>query len=260
MSDKKKKTKKKFSLLKFLWYVIWSGVLILILIRVVIPRGMNLWRQYSIKKDMESVYTDADFVKVKCDIKPVDRAELEGQFLWYGGGLPEDDLYCFLIYDSEDNVGTGYATKGGTVVFDSYAARYYADEMVASFNEVVDFEHNFPGLYYYIEKINIINECRLVLTHDCTTYEGFLTAGNIGYFFFLSEGYPGLMVGLGDSDKETIEAINAILADADFGIYIYYSSMKGEVPDDSVAYLYFEDFCGAYHPFDAPYNEAILGE
>ena len=254
------KRKKKISIYTLLLDVALAYILIILLIYVVIPYGLNVRRKYKIKKDMESVYTEAEFVAVKCDTKPFDKEELEGQFLWFGGGLPEDDLYCFLIADSEGNVGTGYATKDGTVVFDSYAAQYYADEMSESFKNTVDFEHNFPELYYHIEKINMINECRLVLTHDCTTYEGFLTAGTIGYFYFGSGGYPGLLVGLGDSSKDTIGAINAILADADFGIYILYSSMKGEVPDDSVSYLYYDHSCGSYYPFDAPYNEAILGE
>ena len=249
---KNKKKKVRFSTI-FLY-----AILVLVLFYLILPFGMNQWRKINIIKDMESVYTDAEFVSIKCGSKPFDKEELKEQFVWFGEGVPEDDLYGFLIADSEDNTATGYATKDGRVVFDHYAATYYAEEMIEYFKETVDFEHNFPGLDYYIPKTNFINDCRLVLTHDCTTFEGFRKAGTIGYFYFGSGGYPGLLVGLDDTSKETRNAINKILAEADFDIYVKYSSMNSEYSDDRC--LYTGDTCGSYYPFDASYGEAVLGE
>ena len=253
MSDEKNK-KKKVRLSTIFLY----AIIVVILVYLIIPFGMNLRREINIKKDMESVYTDAEFVAIKCDSKPFDKEELKGQFLWFGEGVPEDDLYGFLIRDSEDNTAIGYATTDGSVVFDHYGAIYYAEEMIEYFKETVDFEHNFPELGYYIPKTNVINDCRLVLTHDCTTFEGFRKAGTIGYFYLGSGGYPGLLVGLEDTSKETRNAINQILAEADFDIYVKYSSMNSEYSDERC--LYTGDTCGSYYPFDASYEEAVLGK
>lgn len=250
--------KKKPSKSTLFLYVLIAVPLISALVYAVITYGMKVRREHNIIKDMESVYTEAEFVAIKCDKKPVDKAELEEQYLWFGDGLPEDDLYEFLISDSEDNTAIGYATKDGTVVFDTYACKYYADEAIDFFKEVVDFEHNFPELQYCIPEINIINECRIVLTHDCTSFEGYKTAGTIGYYFFGSGGYPGLFVVLDDASKETIQAINVLLADAEFDMYILYAGAKGDFSD--VRHLDFDDSDGSYYPFGAPYDEVVLGK
>ena len=159
------------------------GVLLVVLLCVVIPRIMDLRRRINIAKDLESVYTEAEIVKVVCDMEPISKAELqEDYYLWFGPEPPEDDLYVFYIVGKEDEcLGKGYATKDGTVIYDTYARKYYADEAVLYFEGVVDFEHNFPGMKYYIAKK--CPEQRIVLTHDCTTFEGYKRAGAVGYGF-----------------------------------------------------------------------------
>lgn len=259
MCEEEKK-EKKFSFLLLIWYGLLAYIAVALTIYEIIPHGMNMIRKTNIIKDLESIYTDADIVAIKCDVEPFDKEELAGRYLWFGNGLPEEDLYAFVFADSEDNIGRGYATRYGTVVFDTYAACYYWDEMIASFEEIVDFEYNFPGLYHHILEDTLVNDCRLVYTHDCTTYEGFLAAGTIGYFYFGSGGYPGLTVGLSDASKETREAINKVLSESEFSIYIIYRPLKDEVIDEENAFLYYDSICGSYYPFDAPYNEAILGE
>ena len=158
MSDEKNK-KKKVRLSTFFLF----AIIVVMLAYLIISFGMNLRREINIKKDMESVYTDAEFVNVKCDRKPTNKEELKRYYMWwYGDEIPKDDLYAFDIFDSENNTATGYATRDGRVVYDHYGATYYAEEMIEYFEETVDFEHNFPELGYYIPKTNVINDCRLV--------------------------------------------------------------------------------------------------
>ncbi len=262
MSDEK--SKKKLSKSTLVFYAIITGALIWLLICRIIPYGINLWRRINIIRDMESVYSDAEFVTIKCDIEPTDKAELEGQYIWYGGGLPEDDLYAFLISDSKDNPAMGFATKNGTVVFDTYAAAYYEDDAVEYLKNTVDFEHNFPGVGYFITASNIINAYRLVLTHDCTTFEGFRKAGTVGWFV-LSGGYPGLFLYLDDASEETTDAIEGLLTDANFDIYVMFIEAENDLSgidnyDDLLDNVRIGDDCGSYYPFGKSYEEAILGK
>lgn len=252
MGDEKKKKSK----VLIASGAIFVGILILVMGCLIVPFGMSQRRKMNIVKDMKSVYSEAEFVAVKYSSKPIDKAELEAQYLWYGDEIPENALYAFTISDSAENTANGYATKHGKVVFDNYGCKYYAEESVEYFKEIVDFEKNFPGLGYEIFPQNAINECRIVLTHDCTTFEGYKTAGTIGYYFFGSGGYPGLIVGLEDTSEETIKAINRILTDADFDMYVIYSSMKADSSDENSFQL--EHSCGSYYPFDESYGNSVL--
>lgn len=252
MSDEQKP--KKFSIATLYLCVIIAIPLIVALVYVIIPYGITLRRRYHIKMDMKQVYADAEFTTVKCDMEPIDKAELERRHRWLGDALPEGDFYFFRIYDSEDNAATGYATKDGTVIFDTYAGIYYEAEMIASFKDVVDFEHNFPQLKYYIMSMSSL---RYALTHDCTTFEGYRTAGTVGAF--TGDGYPVLFVVLNDASEETLKKINKLLADANFDIYIMYAGAKGDF-SDNLSDIDFDDSSGWYYPFDdASYEDAILG-
>lgn len=251
MNEEKKP--KKFSISALYLYVITAIPLVVALVYVIIPYGITLRRRYHIKMDMKQVYTDARFTTVKCDTKRIDKAELEHSARWVGNELPEGDFYFFRIYDSKDNVATGYATKDGMVIFDTYAGIYYEDEMIKYFNDVVDFEHNFPELKSYIMSMSSI---RYSLTHDCTTFKGYRTAGTVGSFS--GDGYPVLFVVLNDASKETLKKINKLLADADFDIYIRYAGAKGDF-SDKLGDIDFDDSSGSYYPFDTPYEDAVLG-
>ncbi|MCM1173365.1 MAG: hypothetical protein NC393_14715 [Clostridium sp.] len=53
------------------------GALLVVLVYVVLPRIMDLRRRINIAKDLESVYTEAEIVKVVCDMEPISKAELQ---------------------------------------------------------------------------------------------------------------------------------------------------------------------------------------
>lgn len=266
MSEKRSKKKLRKSTL-LLW-IIMSGILIFELVYVLIPYGFNLRRRINIKKDMESVYTDAEFVSVKCESKPTDKSEIEGLYSCpqFDVEIPEYDLYAFHISDSEGNTGKGYATKDGKVIFDTYAVKYYEYAAVESLKDAIDFEHNFPELDYYIMEFAIGNANRIVLTHDCTTFEGYKNAGAIVYFSFGNRGYPGLWVFVDDRSEETLEAIEAIkglLADADFDMFVqftYARTRNGISYVDDLSDISNGGDIDSYHPFEKSNEDAISDE
>lgn len=254
--NKMKKNKKR------IYTVIVAVIFILVIIFFAIPFATRIKRKYNIEKDLESVYKEADIISVKLNSEPISKAELESDTFLMGEDLPKEDLYSFSFYDSNDNVGNGFATEDGTVVFDTYANYYYTDEAIKQFEDVVDFEKNFPDLRYYVRKEDVYyNTWRIVSTHDCTSFEGYKKARTVGYlnhYYYGNGGYPALIVGLEDTSEGTIEAINKRLSDADFDVYIKYFIMTGDWSDEDS--LFFEDSCGSYYPFGKSYEETILGK
>ena len=235
--EKNKKNFRRASLLK---YLILIGALILVLIYIVIPHIMDFRRRMNIKKDLESVYPGCEIDEVRCDKKPTYESDLKEHFNWFNNGFPEDGLYYFLVFGAEDlQVSQGYATKDGTVVYDSYAVLYYKDASISYFETVVDFEHNFPGLDYYISKINR-DSCRYVQTHECTTFEGYRKAK-------ATYKYSDLYVSIVDGNEETVEEIKKILQDADFDMYVQFSRMRANAEGEYNEYC-FEDSLGKYIP------------
>lgn len=226
----KEKNKKNFRKSSMLKYLILIGALILVLIYVIIPRIMDWRRRMNIAKDLESVYTEAEIVKVVCDSKPTYKSDLKERGERFEDVFPEDGLYYFKIWDSEGyNLAGGYATKYGTVIYDSYAGQYYKDACVKYFEAVVDFEHNFPELDYYISQKNYrIQE--YVRTHKCTTFEEYRNERSQGGISIVDTlGYPEVRVGIDGGKKERIEAMKAIkeiLQNADFDICVSFYEMR----------------------------------
>ena len=249
--EKNKKNFRKASLLK---YLILIGALILVLIYIVIPHIMDFRRRMNIKKDLESVYPGCEIDEVRCDKKPTYESDLEESYEWFVNAFPEEGLYHFLVFVTEDrHVAQGYATKDGTVVYDSYAALYYNDACASYFEAIVDFEHNFPGLDYYVSKINM-STLTYVQTHECTAFEEYRNATSkneklLGFAFAraLTCGYPALYVGIVDGNEETVEEIKKILQDADFDMYVQFSRMRANAEGEYNEYC-FEDSLGKYIP------------
>ena len=254
MSDNKNITKKSNKVILFIFCL----AIALIMCYFLIPVGVNFVRERKIVKTMKNVYSESQFVSVDCDKEPIDRSQLEEQYIWFGDGLPEEDLYVFLIADSKDRVATGFATKDGDVIFDTYAYQYYMEDMKEYFLSTIDFENKYPSLEYYIPDINFTNECRLVLTHDCTTFDGFKKSSTIGYFDFGTGGYPGLDVMLRKPSEETVKEIEESLTNADFDIYVELISASGDFSD--VHSLCELECVGSYYPFGESYDKAILGQ
>ena len=254
MSDNKNITKKSNKVILFIFCL----AIALIMCYFLIPVGVNFVRERKIVKTMKNVYSESQFVSVDCDKEPIDRSQLEEQYIWFGDGLPEEDLYVFLITDSKDRVATGFATKDGDVIFDTYAYQYYMEDMKEYFVSTVDFEGDFPDLEYYIPDIVPTNERRVVYTHDCITFEGFKKSSTIGYFSLGTGGYPGLDVILSDTSEQTINRIEEILVDADFDIYVEFNSASGDFSDSDSLYNF--DNAGSYYPFGESYDKAILGQ
>ena len=204
---------------------------------------------------MENIYEESDFVSISCARVPYDKVKLERGFIWYGDGIPDEDLYTFLIADSEDRTAKGFATKDGDVVFDTYAYKYYMNDIQEHFVNTVNFEENFLDITYYLDDMDSTNESRVVLTKDCTTFEGFKTASIIGFFDLGSGEYPGLHVGLTGSTSETIDNIKKILADNEFDIFFEFYRVN-----DEAGYMNYGNL-GSYFPF-APYSydKAVLGK
>ena len=246
--EKNKKNIRKAALLKSL---ILIGALILVLIYIVIPHIMDFRRRMNIKKDLESVYPGCEIDEVRCDKKPTYESDLEESYEWFVNAFPEEGLYHFLVFVTEDrHVAQGYATKDGTVVYDSYAALYYNDACASYFEAIVDFEHNFPGLDYYISKINR-DSCRYVQTHECTTFEKYRTepAGGFVIPLVANCGYPQMLVGIGDGKEETVEEIKKILKNADFDIAVSFSTIKANASGEYDEYSFGENL-GNYIPFE----------
>ena len=245
--EKNKKNFRRASLLK---YLILIGALILVLIYVIIPRVMDWRRRINIAKDLENVYPGCEIDEVKCDKKPTYESDLEESYEWFVNAFPEEGLYHFLVFVTEDrHVAQGYATKDGTVVYDSCAALYYNDASASYFEAVVDFEHNFPGLDYYISKTNI-NSNRYVQTHECTTFEKYRT-GTVGGFavsLVATNGYPEILVGIVDGERETVKEIKKILKNADFDIAVSFASIEANASGEYDAYSFGESL-GKYIPF-----------
>ncbi|MDE5872735.1 MAG: hypothetical protein K2H07_02360 [Lachnospiraceae bacterium] len=272
------KNKKKICKKSMRKYLILIGALILVLIYVVIPRVMDLRRRINIAKDLESVYTGIEIVEVTCDKKPTYKSDLEERGEVFGDDFPEDGLYYFYVQGSEDDYpwmqgyGTitkdaflcarGYATKDGTVIYDTYAGLYYSDESAAYFEDVVDFEHNFPEFDYYIMRENT-DVYRYVRTHECATFEGYrntrVGGGGVSSLF-ISHGYPRVVVGIAGEKKERHEAMKAIkkiLQDADFDMYVSFYEMYSDTPGkyDEHSFLHEEL---VYEPFEGGYWGDIL--
>ena len=258
--EKNKKNFRKAALLKSL---ILIGALILALIYVIIPRIMDFRRRINIAKDLESVYTEAKIVKVVCDMKPTYKSDLKERGERFEDVFPEDGLYYFKIWDSEGyNLAGGYATKDGTVIYDSYAGQYYKDACTKYFEAVVDFEHNFPELDYYISQNNYgIQE--YVRTHKCTTFEEYRNERSQGGVSIArTHGYPEVKVGISGEKKERIKAIKAIkeiLQNADFDIYVSFYEMRSNTLGkyDDYSFLYEEM---VYEPFENGFWGDILEE
>ncbi|MBD5095433.1 MAG: hypothetical protein HDT40_00255 [Lachnospiraceae bacterium] len=271
------KNKKKICKTSVRKYLILIGALILVLIYVVIPRVMDLRRRINIAKDLESVYTGIDIVEVTCDKKPTYKSDLEERGEFFGDAFPEEGLYYFYVYGSEDDYpwmqgyGTmdtktflfaqGYAAKDGTVIYDTYAGLYYADESASYFESVVDFEHNFPELDYYIKQGNS-NISRFVQTHECTTFEGYRNAkvGRNMITTVFTYGYPELRVGIDGENKERVEAMKAIkkiLQDADFDMYVSFYDLRSNASGkyDFFSLQYKEI---VYEPFEDGFGGDIL--
>ncbi|MCM1173367.1 MAG: hypothetical protein NC393_14725 [Clostridium sp.] len=273
------KNRKKFRISSLLKYLIPISALILLLFYVVMPRVMDLRRRINIAKDLESVYTGIKIVEVKCDKKPTYKSDLEKRGEVFGDAFPEDGLYYFYVRGSEDDYSwmqgyttgekdaflcaRGYATKDGTVIYDTYAGLYYSDESASYFKDVVDFEHNFPELDYYIRRENSDID-RYVKTHECTTFDGYRnTRGGGGPgSLFTRHGYPGVVVGIpGEMEErvETMRAIKKILQDADFDMYVSFYSMRWDVSEKYDFYS-FEDEEMVYEPFENGFWGEILEE
>ncbi len=248
--EKNKKNFRKTSLLK---YLILIGALILVLIYIVIPHIMDFRRRMNIKKDLESVYPgyEIEIDEIRCDKKPTyyESDLKERSDWWFIKAFPEEGLYYFSFHASEDYLSKfayaedyflfarGYATKDGTVIFDTYAGLYYADASASYFETVVDFEHNFPELDYYISKING-NPDRYVQTHECTTFEGYRKAK-------ATYEYSDLYVSIVDGNVETVEEIKKILQDADFDMYVNFSWKSANASGE----YSFGESLGNYIPF-----------
>ena len=250
------KNKKKICKTSVRKYLILIGAVILLLIYVVIPRIMDLRRRINIAKDLESVYPGCKIVEVECEKKPTYKSDLRKNGYLFNNAFPEEGLYNFWVLGAGDpHKSEGYATKDGTVVYDSYAALYYKDASVSYFEAVVDFEHNFPGLDYYISKKNL-NQLTYVQTHECTTFEEYRNATYeneklLGYAFarLITYGYPALYVGIVDGDEETVEEIKKILRDADFDMYVQFPRMRANAEGEYNEYS-FGDSLGEYIPFE----------
>lgn len=233
--------------------------IIVLLGYLVINFGIGLIRRINIIWDMRSVYADAKIYILKCDNKPIDNEALDKRYVWFGDGIPEEELYYFEIKDSEGHKSSGFATKYGKVIFDDYASIYYADEIRETFINAVDFENNFPNLRYFIPKFSSMDIGRYVFTQDCNTFEGFMSARTIGYNSLGTGGYPTLFVGIDETNTEDVDEIINILKDKEISIYVQFVSTSGEDFND-VNTLRFRDICGGYYPFDANYEEVILGK
>lgn len=254
MNDNKNQMKKSNKAIRFIFRV----AIVLLICYFFVPIVMKFVRERNIVKVMESVYAEAEFVSVDCDKEPIDRTKLEDQYIWFGDGLPEEDLYAFQIADSKDRVAIGFATKDGDVIFDTYAYQYYLEDMKEYFISTVDFENKFPDVEYYIPELIPNNERRVVFTHDCTTFEGFKKSSTIGYYSLGTGGYPCLDIVLSDTSWEIINQLMEILVAADFDIYVEFISATGDFSDgDSLRKL---REAGSYYPFGVSYDKAILGE
>ena len=250
--EKNKKNIRKAALLKSL---ILIGALILVLIYIVIPHIMDFRRRMNIKKDLESVYPGYEIDEIRCDKKPTyyESDLKERSNWWFIKAFPEEGLYHFSFHASEDYFSKfayaedyflfarGYATKDGTVIFDTYAGLYYADASASYFESVVDFEHNFPELDYHISKTNG-NPSRYVQTHECTTFEGYRKAK-------ATYKYSDLYVSIVDGNEETVEEIKKILQDADFDMYVNFSSKSANASGEYDEYSFGENL-GNYIPFE----------
>lgn len=248
--------------------VLWTFVVILLTLNVVfilkifIPFVKDKTREKRILKDMSSVYKNARFLDVQCDNTPFDKDVLEKKFIWLGDGIPDEDLYAFIIYDSNDKTGIGYADKNGNVVFDEYAGVYYREDIIQYFKDAVDYDRNFPGIHYFIPNIDPINDNRFVVTHECYTFENYRKSSTVGFHFMGSGGYPGIFLGLEKTDKETITKMNDLLTDAEFDMYVTYNKISGDF-DNAKETLDLNwddpDYEHTYYPFGETYDKAILG-
>lgn len=243
---------------KIIRRIVLAAIVIFVVVYWLFPFAMSVKRRIVIKLELEKVYTGTTVKNVKC--VPMDKESFEHEFIWRGAEFEDEVYYYFTMCDSNDNVGNGFATKDGTVLYDDYANDYYEEEIKKSFQEAVDFEKNFPELDYFISGENYINTMstyRFVPTHECTTFEGYKHPESFGYHDIRTRGYAGLIVGFKeDTSDETIESIKALLEESDFDIFIEFRTATGDWSDHDS--LYIHERLGVYFPFEPDELEKIL--
>ncbi len=213
--------------------------------------------------DMSRVYINSEFVDVEREKKPFDKSILKEHFIWCGAGIPDEDIYVFTIIDSNGISAIGYSDQDGNVIFDSYAGYYYRNDSIRYFLDSTDFLEKYPDVHYYAPEIDPINDQRLVLTKDCTSFDSYKKASTIAYDYVDSGGYPGIYLGLERTDEETVKSINELLQNANFDLYVTYNKISGDfVKARKASDLEWDnpDFEEPYYPFGKTYSEAILGE
>lgn len=251
----------KKKIIKNIRVFVYAGLCILCAI-ILIPIIQKKLIKRRIISDMSSVYSDAKFVDVKWEDTPYSKQEMEDFYIWYGDGLPDEDLYAFMIMDSNENVAVGYSDKNGNVIFDSYAGYYYRKDMIDYFLETVDFENNLPNVHYYFTKRDPLTGSRYVLTRECATFEAYRKSSTIGFLDYDSGGYPSLRVCLEVTDEKTISKINDILKASNFDLYVEYDNVTGDFTtanEDADFEWDYPEFDEPYYPFGMNYNKAILG-
>ena len=229
-----------------------------ILIALIVLFGPYLWMRFRILHNMKRIYKDADFVHFSCDSKPIPEDHLDS-YIWYGGEKPEEPLYAFIIEDSEDRNGWGYATKDGTVILDNYSGVYYLQDTIDYFERVVDFKTNFPELECTPVRVSPENSRRLVYTEDCSTFEGYMKARLVASSSWSCMGFSGIGIGLNTRDYQYVYDINQILRQADFEVCVEYMTTREDITDEDLKGTGFE--LGHYYPFGAErYDTAVLGD
>lgn len=252
----KTKTKKKVKKI----FVFVATALILFFLALVIRFYIIKIRIY---RDLASVYKDAE-LGVKVSWKMHDAKEITENFYWYGEKVPYKKLYYFQIKDSENQVGWGYADKNGNVLYDTYANVYYHEKTWEQLLNIIDFDKNFPGVEYYLQNPDPVTFCRLIYTHDCTSYEGYMNTRNVGFIYSQAFGFTGLFLGLTVTDEKTITKMNQLLKDANCEIYINYCQISGDISKAKIATdLRWDDpdyYGHNYHPYGGlMYDEVKLG-
>ncbi|MBO4637102.1 MAG: hypothetical protein J5685_08160 [Clostridiales bacterium] len=194
-------------------------------------------REQAIKKDLKAVYPDGDIVKIECDMEPTDVDRIIENLHLAPGSLPQTDIYYCRIIDSEDQNWVGLADKDGHVYYDSYVNGYFADQLIAYFNETVDPADNLPGLEFEYHVFTYENQARCLPTGQIHSFAEYIDPDIAGWGSTLAQGYPALWVGVSDNSRATLDAIDACFEDSDCEVYIiFYEAVTG---DNEKIYSYF---------------------